>query len=155
MPPGTLHAVMTLRDSISVGTSLYMPQAYLRSLETIISLHHLGLRLTNADYPDAHLILFHLIGYYWRVLKSDGFVPPVSAKERWDVQKRRMMLMGFHGQDLYKGVDGKDLPAKDIYAILRQGEYRKKTIGNSNPCRRRGSGYRKPGSSLPRSNLLQ
>lgn len=125
MPPGTLHTVMTIHDSISIGTSLYMPQTYSESLETIVAFHHHGLQLTNSDYPDAHLILFHLIGYYWRALKCDGFIPPESPKENWDQQRRRIMLRDFHGEDIYQGDDGKDLPAKGIYEILRQSEFHK------------------------------
>lgn len=123
MAPGTLHAVLTLRDSISVGNSLYMPQSYDESLETLVAIHHHGLRLTNSEYPGAALTLFHLIGYYWRVLKSDGFITPKTASERREVEKRRIMLAGFHGTDIYKGKDGKDLPGKEIYGILRESEF--------------------------------
>jgi hypothetical protein len=81
MPPGTLHTVMTTEDSLSVGSMLYLPNCYSRSLKTIGVLHRHGQALSNSDYPGAHLILFHLVGHYANILTIEGFMEKTEDDE--------------------------------------------------------------------------
>ena len=74
MPPGTLHAVLTIRNSVSLGGMCHLPTSYIRMLRTQIQLHLEGLRLTNSDYPGTHTRLFELLGYYYRALEYAGLV---------------------------------------------------------------------------------
>lgn len=64
MRPGTLHMVMTLRDSLSVGSFIHYPFCYRRSLDAIVDEHLFGQRLTNGDKLEGHLSLFYMVRYY-------------------------------------------------------------------------------------------
>ena len=86
MPPGTVHTVMTVFDSVSTGGLFFVPTLFNRSLDTLIELHEDGRRLSNSDYPGAQVHYFHLLASYHLSLSSYGFYndPPHSAKEVYD-----------------------------------------------------------------------
>lgn len=119
-----MHAVFTLQDSLCTGGMTYLPQRYATTVETVIALHKNGQRLSNADYPNAHLIIFHLVGYYWKVLKTDGFILPKNAVDEWEIVQRRLMLRGTYGTNIYAGPDGcSDLPPKQLYAVIQRSKF--------------------------------
>lgn len=66
MRPGTMHMVMTLTASLTVGGIIHFPFCYTRTLDAIIDEHLWGQRLSNVDYVGSHLALFLLLGYYGR-----------------------------------------------------------------------------------------
>ena len=73
MKPGTPHKVLTVEDSVTFGTSYYLPGFYKDTLDTILELHRHGQRLTNSDYPGSHIHLFHVVGYYHLLLQDSGW----------------------------------------------------------------------------------
>jgi hypothetical protein len=73
MRPGTLHMVISLEDSVSTGGMFYNPKCYDLTLDTIVQLHHDGMRLSNSNYPGSQLILFQLFAHYHSKLVNAGF----------------------------------------------------------------------------------
>jgi hypothetical protein len=74
MPPGTVHCVLTYRESVSTGQMFYLPSHYTQTFYTLIQTHLHGQRVTNSDYLGAHLAFFRLIAYYELVLASEGML---------------------------------------------------------------------------------
>jgi hypothetical protein len=74
MPPGTVHMVLTVKDSISTGAMFYNPWTYHRTLETMIRIHAYGMRMTNTSYPGAQAQLFKLVAYYYVKMKEEGLL---------------------------------------------------------------------------------
>lgn len=110
MAPGTLHAVMTTHDSFSVGGMIHLPTMFDKTLSTINLLHFAGQQISNSDYPGGHLMFFHLIGYYARILRTDGFLEARTTEEKMAAEERTV---------LNSGIAGSQKPA-DIYWSLAQ-----------------------------------
>ena len=83
MPPGTFHAVLTIRDSVSTGHMFYVPCQLVKTFYTMVQIHVDGLRISNSDYRGAQLGLFRLVAYYATVLEEAGLAPDEALPKPW------------------------------------------------------------------------
>jgi hypothetical protein len=84
MPPGTFHAVMTTRDSVSIGGMFYLPNQYTTTFYTLVQLHLHGQRICNSDIPTAPLYLFRILNAYHTILSCEGLLKakaPLSNRD--------------------------------------------------------------------------
>lgn len=99
MRPGTVHTVLTVRDSVSVGGMFYHQDHYEATLRTIIALHLNGQRLTNSFYPGTHALLFHSLGYYYENIRSSGLLLQTSEASQlnnmYSVLERGESILNF------------------------------------------------------------
>jgi hypothetical protein len=83
MQPGTFHAVLTIRDSVSTGHMFFLPTQLTRTFFTMVQIHLDGQRISNSDYRGAQLGLFRLAAYYSTVLQHAGIATDSAVGREW------------------------------------------------------------------------
>lgn len=64
MPPGVIHAVFTLEDSIVIGGHFYSVHSFSRSLKAGLHEHICGQVATNTEHLASETLLYNLVVYY-------------------------------------------------------------------------------------------
>lgn len=60
MPPGTIHYVVTLEDSLCVGGHYFTDKTFTKTLYACVYEHFVGKAITNTEHSEAHIVLFKL-----------------------------------------------------------------------------------------------
>jgi hypothetical protein len=92
LPPGSLHAVLTLADSLTIITASPLASGFSQSLRALTSCHLSGQTISNADQPGSLIYFFHLLGFYHLVLRRQGFFSLDGAPSPGD-QRRRLLTL--------------------------------------------------------------